>query len=240
MFLPPPAKSSAAMRAASTEPIPLVSWKMPEMSLSTPIFTTLSEISACALVSVANANARPARPVLAIISPPFLFPDIAAGGALPKPRQDFVPYRTRLPAEFVNADRVAEDFAEIAALDGAVGKIGDIYDAQIHRQPADKGTAPARNHRLDAEASDRGATARQAVGIADGQGGKPACARRRPLAAIADALAGRDLPHLQHTRLQADDAAHRVRRVRRRMAAVKRVAGANQIEERSLVQENAG
>src|SRR3569623_1692441 len=48
MFLPPPAKSSAAMRAASTEPMPLVSWKMPEMSLSTPTRTTLSEISALA------------------------------------------------------------------------------------------------------------------------------------------------------------------------------------------------
>ena len=45
MFLPPPLKSSAAMRAASTEPMPLVSWKMPEMSLSTPTRTTLSEIS---------------------------------------------------------------------------------------------------------------------------------------------------------------------------------------------------
>src|SRR6516225_7084202 len=48
MFLPPPLKSSAAMRAASTEPMPLVSWKMPEMSLSTPTRTTLSEISALA------------------------------------------------------------------------------------------------------------------------------------------------------------------------------------------------
>ncbi len=36
MPLPPPLKSSAAMRAASTDPMPLVSWKMPEMSLSTP------------------------------------------------------------------------------------------------------------------------------------------------------------------------------------------------------------
>ncbi|WP_230646549.1 MULTISPECIES: hypothetical protein [unclassified Bradyrhizobium] len=48
MPLPPPLKSSAAMRAASTEPMPLVSWKMPEMSLSTPMRTTLSEISALA------------------------------------------------------------------------------------------------------------------------------------------------------------------------------------------------
>src|SRR3569623_916002 len=48
MPLPPPLKSSAAMRAASTEPMPLVSWKMPEMSLSTPTRTTLSEISALA------------------------------------------------------------------------------------------------------------------------------------------------------------------------------------------------
>src|SRR5450631_4326695 len=46
MFFPPPLKSSAAIRAASTEPIPLVSWKMPEISLSTPTRTTLSEISA--------------------------------------------------------------------------------------------------------------------------------------------------------------------------------------------------
>src|SRR3954471_16101554 len=48
MPLPPPLKSSAAIRAASTEPMPLVSWKMPEMSLSTPTRTTLSEISAFA------------------------------------------------------------------------------------------------------------------------------------------------------------------------------------------------
>src|SRR5437016_2755878 len=48
MFLPPPLKSSAAIRAASTEPIPLVSWKRPEMSFSTPMRTTLSDISAFA------------------------------------------------------------------------------------------------------------------------------------------------------------------------------------------------
>src|SRR3954471_13001080 len=48
MPLPPPLKSSAAIRAASTEPMPLVSWKMPEMSLSTPTRTTLSDISAFA------------------------------------------------------------------------------------------------------------------------------------------------------------------------------------------------
>ena len=64
MPLPPPLKSSAAMRAASTEPMPLVSWKMPEMSLSTPTRTTLSEISARAAFAPAsdktpdNASAR--------------------------------------------------------------------------------------------------------------------------------------------------------------------------------------
>src|SRR6267154_2494184 len=46
MFLPPPLKSSAAILAASTEPMPLVSWKMPEISLSTPTRTTSPEISA--------------------------------------------------------------------------------------------------------------------------------------------------------------------------------------------------
>src|SRR5438128_2645216 len=61
MPLPPPLKSSAAIRAASTEPMPLVSWKMPEMSLSTPTRTTLSEISARAAPHVAHdkASARP-------------------------------------------------------------------------------------------------------------------------------------------------------------------------------------
>src|SRR5215208_3727981 len=52
MPLPPPLKSSAAIRAASTDPMPLVSWKMPEISLSTPTRTTLSEISACAVLHV--------------------------------------------------------------------------------------------------------------------------------------------------------------------------------------------
>src|SRR6266576_2056699 len=61
MFLPPPPKSSAAMRAASTEPMPLVSWKMPEISLSTPTRTTLSEISARAAPHAVQdkTNARP-------------------------------------------------------------------------------------------------------------------------------------------------------------------------------------
>src|SRR5439155_1064245 len=54
MFLPPPLKSSAAIRAASTEPMPLVSWKMPEISLSTPTRTTLSEVSARASPHVAH------------------------------------------------------------------------------------------------------------------------------------------------------------------------------------------
>src|SRR5436190_2038689 len=61
MPLPPPLKSSAAIRAASTEPMPLVSWKMPEMSLSTPTRTTLSEISARAAPHIAHdkASAKP-------------------------------------------------------------------------------------------------------------------------------------------------------------------------------------
>src|SRR3954453_23647395 len=57
IFLPPPLKSSAAIRAASTDPMPLVSWKMPEMSLSTPTRTTSPEISACAGAEVTNDNA---------------------------------------------------------------------------------------------------------------------------------------------------------------------------------------
>ena len=60
MFLPPPLKSSAAMRAASTEPMPLVSWNMPEMSLSTPTRTTSSEISACAAPQVMQVAASAA------------------------------------------------------------------------------------------------------------------------------------------------------------------------------------
>src|SRR3954453_12486704 len=48
MFLPPPLKSSPAIRAASTEPMPLVSWKMPEISLSTPTRATSPEIWAWA------------------------------------------------------------------------------------------------------------------------------------------------------------------------------------------------
>src|SRR5664279_2895564 len=54
LFLPPPLKSSAAMRAASTDPMPLVSWKIPEMSLSTPTRTMSSEISACAVLQVTH------------------------------------------------------------------------------------------------------------------------------------------------------------------------------------------
>src|SRR5712672_2338025 len=60
MFLPPPLKSSAAIRAASTEPMPLVSWKMPEMSLSTPTRTMSPEISAHAddQAALDSASAR--------------------------------------------------------------------------------------------------------------------------------------------------------------------------------------
>jgi hypothetical protein len=54
--LAPPLKSSAAILAASTEPMPLVSWKMPEISLSTPTRTTLSEISARAGPNAAHAK----------------------------------------------------------------------------------------------------------------------------------------------------------------------------------------
>jgi hypothetical protein len=43
---PPPLKSSAAIRAATAEPTPLVSWNTPVVSFSTPIRTTPSEICA--------------------------------------------------------------------------------------------------------------------------------------------------------------------------------------------------
>jgi hypothetical protein len=58
------------MRAASTEPMPLVSWKMPEMSLSTPTRTTLSEISARAVGASAQdkASARPNLKALIVLS----------------------------------------------------------------------------------------------------------------------------------------------------------------------------
>src|SRR5258705_9720562 len=82
MFFPPPLKSSAAMRAASTEPMPLVSWKMPEISLSTPTRTTLSEICARAAPHVAHdkASARPNLKTFIVFSPWNLilsFPDFA-------------------------------------------------------------------------------------------------------------------------------------------------------------------
>src|SRR2546421_663093 len=82
MFLPPPLKSSAAIRAASTEPMPLVSWKMPEMSLSTPTRTTLSDISARAAPHVAHdkASARPNMQTFIVFSLWNLilsFPDFA-------------------------------------------------------------------------------------------------------------------------------------------------------------------
>src|ERR1700676_1112493 len=78
MFLAPPLKSSAAIRAASTEPMPLVSWKMPEISLSTPTRTTLSDISAYAGPHAAhdNASARPNfGPLIVVLpfDPVFLF-----------------------------------------------------------------------------------------------------------------------------------------------------------------------
>src|SRR5580692_6472065 len=80
MFFPPPLKSSAAIRAASTEPMPLVSWKMPEISLRTPIRTTLSEISACAVPHAAhhNASARP-NPGLLIVALPLFCPEFLFG-----------------------------------------------------------------------------------------------------------------------------------------------------------------
>src|SRR5580704_12707324 len=68
MFFPPPLKSSAAIRAASTEPMPLVSWKMPEISLSTPIRTTLSEISAHADPPAAHDNATARHPISPLIA----------------------------------------------------------------------------------------------------------------------------------------------------------------------------
>ncbi len=67
MFSPLPLKSSAAMRAASTDPMPLVSWKIPEMSLSTPTRTTPSEISARAaphVMHVAASAATQFRPFI--------------------------------------------------------------------------------------------------------------------------------------------------------------------------------
>src|SRR5882724_3034305 len=71
MFLLPPLKSSAAIRAASTEPRPLVSWKMREISLSTPTRTTLSEISAPADPHAAhdNTSARPNFGPLIVVLP---------------------------------------------------------------------------------------------------------------------------------------------------------------------------
>src|ERR1700684_2861758 len=82
MFLAPPLKSSAAIRAASTEPMPLVSWKMPEISLSTPTRTTLSEISARAGPHAAHdkASARQHPRRSRIVSLP-VFPDALLNGA---------------------------------------------------------------------------------------------------------------------------------------------------------------
>src|SRR5215475_6921935 len=75
MFLPPPLKSSAAMAAASTEPIPLVSWNSPEISLSTPMRTMLSDISALAVPQARHTSAARIRP--------FMFPLPRSAGAYP-------------------------------------------------------------------------------------------------------------------------------------------------------------
>src|SRR6266436_5455187 len=73
MFLPPPLKSSAAIRAASTEPMPLVSWKMPEISLSTPTRTTSPEISARAASNATHDKASARQTLrLFIVSSPIM------------------------------------------------------------------------------------------------------------------------------------------------------------------------
>src|ERR1700750_2632540 len=76
MFPPPAEKSSAAIRAASTEPMPLVSWKIPEMSLSTPTRTTSPEISARDRPGAANDSATAVQMVVAFMdsSPSISFP----------------------------------------------------------------------------------------------------------------------------------------------------------------------
>src|SRR5262245_14222985 len=79
MPLPPPLKSSAAMRAASTEPIPLVSWKMPEISLSTPTRTTLSEISALAAPATRLAASASVHFNCFIVPSPVCWPPVVAG-----------------------------------------------------------------------------------------------------------------------------------------------------------------
>src|SRR5712672_4286954 len=88
MFLPPPLKSSAAIRAASTEPMPLVSWKMPEISLSTPTRTTSPEISACGGTHAAQdiASARPSLKFLIDSLPLDLM--CCRSRALPGPKVD--------------------------------------------------------------------------------------------------------------------------------------------------------
>src|SRR3954468_7358048 len=93
MPLPPPLKSSAAIRAASTEPMPLVSWKMPEMSLSTPTRTTLSEISAFAAPPIRLAASASVHFKFFIVPSPVVFVvfDAAASGRRDAHRQAVEP-----------------------------------------------------------------------------------------------------------------------------------------------------
>src|SRR6185312_16418784 len=97
MPLPPPLKSSAAIRAASTDPMPLVSWKMPEMSLSTPTRTTLSEMSARAGTESATvaaqdkASATDLRKQFMMSSPGYSFLNLPMSGRRDLHRQAFQP-----------------------------------------------------------------------------------------------------------------------------------------------------
>src|SRR3954463_3443967 len=113
MPLAPPLKSSAAIRAASTEPMPLVSWKMPEISLSTPTRATPPEISARAIPDAANDSASAAaRLVIAFMDPPL---EIFAPSLPGLPRQS-IALRTILVKRMDARVKPAHD-----AADGAHG-----------------------------------------------------------------------------------------------------------------------
>src|SRR5206468_3970012 len=53
-----------------TEPMPLVSWKMPEMSLSTPTRTMPPEICACAVVATQDSASAVQSPSFFMVPSP--------------------------------------------------------------------------------------------------------------------------------------------------------------------------
>ncbi len=151
--------------------------------------------------------------------------------------ENFVADGAGAAADFVDGQIAADERDAVAAGDLALGHIGDVDRDEIHRNVAGERAGAPADHRHAGENGFAAVAARArragiAVRVADRKGRHAPPVGGDPAGIVADGVMRLDPAQLHDAPFEADDRFHRIVCMRRRVAAIERVARPHEVEMR--------